>query len=172
MNAFPKSQRLCSRKAIETLFGSGSQSIVAFPLRVVYQEAANRAEQVSPSDAATPPCQVLFSVSKRRFKHAVDRNRAKRQMREAWRRYRHILATSTLHVTPSSDPLNARPSGNPLSVGSGIAAAPSLPPLHLAFLWLSTEPLSSAFVHRKMKKLLCAVSSSFQSASTSASSHP
>ena len=31
------------------------------------------------------PCQTLVSVSKRNFKRAVDRNRIKRLMREAWR---------------------------------------------------------------------------------------
>ena len=39
----------------------------------------------------TGQVKVLFSVSKRHFKRAVDRNRAKRQMREAWRHNRDIL---------------------------------------------------------------------------------
>jgi len=38
------------------------------------------------ADAAQPfPVQVLFSVSKKRFKRAVDRNRIKRISREAYR---------------------------------------------------------------------------------------
>lgn len=51
----------------------------AFPLRVVYR--------VSDGEST----QVLMSVSKRHFKHAVDRNRTKRQLREAWRLHRDIL---------------------------------------------------------------------------------
>ena len=37
------------------------------------------------------PVQLLLSVSKRRFRHAVSRNRAKRLMREAYRRHKHLL---------------------------------------------------------------------------------
>ena len=35
------------------------------------------------------PCQTLVSVSKRSFRLAVDRNRIKRLMREAWRTQKH-----------------------------------------------------------------------------------
>ena len=35
--------------------------------------------------------QVLMSVSKRHFKHAVDRNRVKRQLRETFRLNRQLL---------------------------------------------------------------------------------
>ena len=120
VHSFPKSERLCSRKAIEALFASGNRSFTAFPLRVVYEAAEET--------------QILVSVSKRHFKHAVDRNRAKRQIREAWRLNRDIL------TTPS--PLNPPNSSNPS------------PPLHLAFIWLADEPQPSELVHRKMKNLL------------------
>ena len=36
----------------------------------------------------TAPTRVAFTVSKRRFKRAVDRNRIKRLMRESWRHHR------------------------------------------------------------------------------------
>ena len=36
----------------------------------------------------TAPTRVAFTVSKRRFKRAVDRNRVKRLMRESWRLHR------------------------------------------------------------------------------------
>lgn len=37
------------------------------------------------------PSRVAFTVSKRRFRRAVDRNRIKRLMRESWRCHRHVL---------------------------------------------------------------------------------
>ncbi len=84
-NTFPKSERLCSRKAIEALFAGGNRAFSAFPLRVVFREVEE------------PATQILVSVSKRHFKHAVDRNRAKRQVREAWRLNRDIIADSPHH---------------------------------------------------------------------------
>ena len=35
--------------------------------------------------------QLLISVPKKRFHHAVDRNRAKRQIREAFRKHKDLL---------------------------------------------------------------------------------
>jgi len=40
------------------------------------------------------PVQVLISVSKRNFKRAVDRNRIKRLIREAYRANKHLLYDS------------------------------------------------------------------------------
>lgn len=85
-NAFPKTERLCSRKAIEALFAGGNRALSAFPLRVVYKVTDE------------PRTQVLISVSKRHFKHAVDRNRAKRQIREAWRLHRDLIIPSSLQL--------------------------------------------------------------------------
>ena len=85
-NAFPKAQRLCSRKLAEQLFASGNRTLSAFPLRVVFMAAPwPGSTDTKPSAMTEGACQVMMSVSKRMFKHAVDRNRAKRQMREAWR---------------------------------------------------------------------------------------
>ncbi len=69
---------------MDTLFTKGnSRMISAFPLRLVYMV-------VGETDIPVP-AQVLVSVSKRHFKHAVKRNRVKRQIREAYRRNKHIL---------------------------------------------------------------------------------
>ena len=79
---------------MDALFQSGnSKSVVAFPLRVVYLYT-ERAE-------GEEPAQVLVSVSKRHFKHAVDRNRVKRQIREAYRRQKAELATAAAEANLS-----------------------------------------------------------------------
>ena len=73
---FNKSERLCSRKLIDHLYTTGHRLMV-FPFSVCWQE-----------EALEVPCQVLITTSKRRFRHAVDRNRVKRLTREC---YRHQL---------------------------------------------------------------------------------
>ena len=81
-NTFEKSERLCSRKLIETLFASG-KSVSAFPFRVQYlfvQRADN--EAVS---------QVMFPVPKKRFKRAVRRNLIRRRAKEAFRLNKNLL---------------------------------------------------------------------------------
>ena len=89
---FPKKERLDSRKQIEMLFGGGgSLSMAAFPLRVVYIKKERARGDV--------PVQLLVSVSKRHFKHAVDRNRVKRQIREAYRLNKQLLCD----VVPETD---------------------------------------------------------------------
>jgi ribonuclease P protein component len=68
-------ERLKSRKAIGRLFKS-KRSVGAFPLRFFY---------LKNSEDQQFPLQAAFSVSKKHFKKAVDRNRLKRLMREAYR---------------------------------------------------------------------------------------
>ena len=89
---FPKSQKLCGSKAIEQLFVSG-QGFSRYPLRAIYSFAPLRSgEQV---------CRVMVSVSKKRFKHAVDRNRVKRLVREAFRLNRAPL-NAALQTLPQN----------------------------------------------------------------------
>jgi ribonuclease P protein component len=78
---FPKAEKLKSRKLIEELFKSG-KSIKNFPVLLVYLPMEHTGEALF---------QAGFSVSKRKFKHAVDRNRIKRLMREAYRLNKNIL---------------------------------------------------------------------------------
>lgn len=79
-----KCERISKRLLIDELFGSRrSTSMTAFPLRVVFIEKAERGDN--------PAVQVLVSVPKRYLKHAVDRNRVKRQVREAYRKQKQSL---------------------------------------------------------------------------------
>lgn len=84
-HTFAKREHIVSRKLVERLFGGGgSRSLAAFPLRLVYLPVERAAGDV--------PAQVLISVPKRHFKHAVKRNRVKRKVREAYRMNKPLLA--------------------------------------------------------------------------------
>ncbi len=72
---YGKKEKLKSKKLIDQLFSEG-QSVSAFPLRLVFLE--------TPLEEAIV-AKTGVSVSKRHFKTAVDRNRIKRLMREAYR---------------------------------------------------------------------------------------
>lgn len=74
--SFKTAERLKSRKLIGAIFRSG-QSVGAFPLRAVFLPLLL-------TDAPFP-VQISISVPKKKFKSAVDRNRVRRQIREAWR---------------------------------------------------------------------------------------
>ena len=81
---FSKEERIVSNMLIETLFEkSNSQSLTAYPLRAVFLKTEHR--------EGCAPVQLLISVPKKRFKHAVDRNRVKRQIREAYRKNKALL---------------------------------------------------------------------------------
>ena len=108
---FNKRERIVSRKLIEQLFSKGSR-------RIVVMETARVANDV--------PIQVLVSVSKRHFKHAVDRNRVKRQVREAYRHHKQILTEKVQQEQT----------------------------LAIAFIWLADELYESATVEKSVRKLL------------------
>ncbi|RMF23540.1 MAG: ribonuclease P protein component [Bacteroidetes bacterium] len=76
---FRKVERLRSRKVIGRLFRE-NQGVFAYPLRLVWVELD------LPPDGV--PVQAAFSVPRRSFRKAVERNRIRRQMREAWRRHK------------------------------------------------------------------------------------
>lgn len=78
---FCKTERLKSRKQIEALFSGGQRFTIA-PFHVYYRVH---------NDAEPHTLQAGVSASKKNFKKAVDRNRMKRIMREAYRLQNHDL---------------------------------------------------------------------------------
>ena len=101
--------------------GGVSKSFSIFPLRVVYL----------PVEELEAPVSILVSVSKRRFKRAVKRNRVKRQIREAYRMNKSLLV----------DELQCREQR-----------------LAIAFIYLSDELTATAELEEKMKIALSRIS--------------
>lgn len=115
MNTLAKTERICSKNLIDRMFTGGeARSFSVFPLRVVYMSA----------DASLEPVSILVSVSKKRFKRAVKRNRVKRQIREAYRLNKGILTEVAIRS------------------GQNIA---------LAFIYLSDELVPSETIQEKMR---------------------
>jgi len=80
-NTFSKDERLTNVTVIDKIFSEGKAvNIGSFALLYF------------PQQLRTPfPAQVTFAVAKRNFKHAHDRNRIKRLMRECWRKEKFNL---------------------------------------------------------------------------------
>jgi ribonuclease P protein component len=72
---FNKQEKLKSRKLTKQLFAEG-KSFLVFPIKVMYLPIKE------PLDF---PIKIGVSASSRTFKHAVDRNRIKRVMKEQYR---------------------------------------------------------------------------------------
>lgn len=116
---FRKRERMVSQRLIDDLFGGGSsRSLAAFPLRAVYKLRHRTAHEV--------PLQMLVSVPKKQFHHAVDRNRVKRQVREAWRLHKQLLAEA---IAPDKQ-------------------------LLIAFIWLSGSLLSTQQVDERVTSIV------------------
>ncbi|MCD7899653.1 MAG: ribonuclease P protein component [Bacteroides sp.] len=120
-NTFRKTERLNSKILIEKMFSGGSKSFSIFPLRLVFMPL---------EIAASSPASVLISVPKKRFKKAVDRNRVKRQIREAYRKNKHDLIRVLLEKEMS---------------------------IAVAFIYLSDEMVSTSVLENKIQILLAKV---------------
>lgn len=136
---FKKDERLSSRRTIDRLFKRGSTEVKTFylfPFRVLYLTAPEK-------PSALP--EVLFSVSKRNFKKAVDRNLIRRRCREAYRLHKAIL------IEPTEIPGN-----------SGDTVLPEFP-TSIAFLYLAKEKQAYDVIEKAMIKILSKMAERSQS---------
>ena len=78
---FKKAERISEQREIDYLF-SQNTSFAVYPLRVIY----TLQKPLSGADVA-----VLISVSKKKIRKAVHRNRIKRLIRESYRINKHSL---------------------------------------------------------------------------------
>lgn len=78
---YPKLEKLKSQKAIDLLFSEG-KTVSKYPLRLVYQKMETYQDE---------RLKFGVSVSKKYFKHAVDRNYYKRVLRETYRLNKHLF---------------------------------------------------------------------------------
>ena len=116
---FKKHERLHGKKTIDQLFLRGN-SCFSHPF-VVYHQTVT-------TTASSPVCAVLFSVSKKKFPHATQRNLLKRRMREAFRKNKHLFYNKITMLQTDS--------------------------LHLAFIYVSNEILDYALIEKKMTEAI------------------
>lgn len=120
-NGFPLKEHLKSKSIIDQLYATGT-SVTAFPLRAVFMEL--------PAESPLCTANILISVAKRRFRHAVDRNLVKRRIREAYR-------------------LNKQPFVATLNEQNKKMA--------VAIIYIDTKHNSTEFIKKKMRRLLASI---------------
>lgn len=116
--SFGRGERLHYNKEITELFAKGS-GLFVYPYRITYRILQSPPEEVG--------IRMMVIVRKRDFKHAVDRNRNKRRIREAYRLNAEHLRTKVCE--------------------RGLQ-------IHLSILLISREKLEWRRAHEAIKKLL------------------
>ncbi len=111
-------EHLKSKRVIEQVYANGA-SVTTYPLRAIFIE--------QPAEEQEPTAAILINVSKKRFRHAVDRNLVKRRIREAYRTSKH----------PFIEALENK--GKKMAV---------------AIIYIDNRHNSTAFIRKKMGKLL------------------
>lgn len=117
-NTFKKNERLCSRILMDHLFQGDNRTASSYPIRAVFLPVEEEMQK---------GVSILISVPKKRFHDAVDRNRVKRQIREAYRKNKHALVEQVAQS------------------GKGLL---------VAFIYVSAEIESTEYVEKRVVRLL------------------
>lgn len=88
---FGKSERVCSETEIKLIYKKGEKRH-AFPLLSFWHKRDDDG-----------PARIVISVAKKRFHHAVDRNRVKRLIRAAYRRHKFHYGYDVVLIYLSDD---------------------------------------------------------------------
>ena len=115
---FPLKEHLKSKRVIELVYANGA-SVTSYPMRAIFIE--------QPANEQEPTAAILINVSKKRFRHAVDRNLVKRRIREAYRTSKHPF----IEALENNDKKMA-----------------------VAIIYIDNKHNSTAFIRKKMVKLL------------------
>lgn len=89
---FAKEERLTGKTNIDKLFNEG-KSVSLYPFKIFYRMVENSEE---------PAARLLIAIPKKKVKHAVDRNRLRRLVREVYRLNKaglfSCLETGSVHL--------------------------------------------------------------------------
>ena len=113
-----KCERLRGKTTIDRLFANG-KSFFHYPFIIQYA--------LVPAGVGVPACAVLFSVGKKKIRHAVKRNLLKRLFREAYRKNKGLVYQA---------------------INPGVTA------LHLAFVYVKNDICDYAFMEKKVTEAL------------------
>lgn len=126
-----KDEKLRHKTLVDGLFASGT-TVYEYPLRMTYR-ALSEAELEGSFRKGSPdrigPLQMLITVPKKKLRHAVDRVRMRRLIREAYRL-------------------------NRLELKRNIEASDEIRTLSIAFIYLHGDLQDYAEIEKKMQKLL------------------
>lgn len=125
-----KSERLRHKTLVDGVFREG-KTLYEYPLRVSYRVLGAEELQASFRDGVPGKIgllQMMVTIPKKKLRHAVDRVRMRRLIREAYR----------LNRLPLRD--------TAMKAGAGS--------VEMAFIYLHTEKADYAQIEKKMKRLL------------------
>ena len=129
-----KDEKLRHKTLVDGLFASGT-TVYEYPLRMTYRILSTSELEESfrkGSPAGIGSLQMLITVPKKKLRHAVDRVRMRRLIRESYRL-------------------------NRLELKKEIGCVPEIRTVSIAFIYLHNDLLDYSDIEKKMMKLLAKI---------------